>query len=248
MRTRSDRKYAPSTPPTVWASAAFGDLPRLPGLRAPIPEGTPEAVNRRPVGKSSVTQDLRQRHRGEGPARPQRRREDQSAPVVQCSCPLKNDQRCIAQRDAMTRTSLRALAGMPFPRLAGSRRRQDQEPEAKLGRLARLRPIHGFKRRPYFLVRQRPEVRLDGWHGRQRALDFFPRRVLLDVAMRPAPPQRGALSLLEAVSGRSIRDCERVRHSRLQSAASSALVSRSRAMPAPTGELARGRRSLACIP
>ena len=33
------------------------------------------------------------------------------------------------------------------PRLPGSRRRQDQEPEAKFGRLARLRPIHGFNSR-----------------------------------------------------------------------------------------------------
>ena len=59
--------------------------------------------------------------------------------------------------------------------------------------------------------------------------------------MRPTPSQHGTLSLLEAVSGRTIRDCERVRHSRRQSAASSALVSRSRAMPAPTGRT--GRRS-----
>ena len=74
---------------------------------------------------------------------------------------------------------------------------------------------------------------------RQSAIYPFPGDVLGHVAVRPAPPQRGALSLLEAVSGRSIRDCERARHSHLQSAASSALVSRSRAMP--TG----GRRSLA---
>ena len=148
------------------------------------------------------------------------------------------------------RTSLHALArDTPFPRLTvnlhrsrsphlpGSRRRQDQEPEAKFGRLVRFRPVHGFKRRRYFVVRQRPEVRLDGRHGRQGALDSFPGHVLLDVAMRPAPPQHGTLSLLEAVSGRTIRDCERVGHSRRQTAASSALVSRSRAMP--TG----GRRS-----
>ena len=149
----------------------------------------------------------------------------------------------------MARTSLHALArDTPFPRLTvnlhpsraprlpGSRRRQDQEPEAKFGRFGRLRPVHGFKRRRYFVVRQRPEVRLDGRYGRQRALDSFPGHVLIDVAMRPAPPH-GAPSLLEAVNGRTIRDCERVRHSRRQSAASSALVSRSRAVP--TG----GRRS-----
>ena len=114
---------------------------------------------------------------------------------------------------------------------------QDQEPEAETGRNARLRPVHGFKRRRYFRVRQRPEVRLDGQHGRQRALDSFPGHVLLDVAMRPTPPQQRADPLLEEVSSHTIRDCERVRHSRRQSAASSALVSRSRAMP--TG----GRRS-----
>ena len=98
-------------------------------------------------------------------------------------------------------------------------------------------PPPAVKRRRYFLVRQRPEVRLDGRHGRQGAFDSFPGHVLLDVAMRPTPSQHGTLSLLEAVSGRTNRDCERVRHSRRQSAASSALVSRSRAMP--TG----GRRS-----
>ena len=98
-------------------------------------------------------------------------------------------------------------------------------------------PPPAVKRRRYFPVRQRPEVRLDGRHSRQRALDSFPGHVLLDVAMRPTPSQHGTLSLLEAVSGRTIRDCERVRHSRRQSAASSALVSRSRAMPT------RGRRS-----
>ena len=146
--------------------------------------------------------------------------------------------------DAVESLANAPLAGLrihlPPPRaagLAGTRRRQDQEPEAKFGRLARLQPIHGFKRRRYFPVRQRPEVRLDGRHGRQRTVDPFPGHVLLDVAMRPTPSQHGTLSLLEAVSGRTIRDCERVRHSRRQIAASSALVSRSRAMP--TG----GRRS-----
>ena len=88
---------------------------------------------------------------------------------------------------------------------------------------------------------QCPEVLLDGRHGRRRALDFFPRHVLLDVAMRPTPTQHGALSLLKAVSGRTIRDCERVGHSHRRRAASSALVSRSRAMPAPTGRT--GQRS-----
>ena len=97
--------------------------------------------------------------------------------------------------------------------LPGSRRRQDQEPEAKFGRLARLRPIHGLKRRRDFVVRQRPEVLPDGRRGRQRALDSFPGHVVLDVAMRPAPPH-GAPLLLEALNGRTIRDCERVGHSR----------------------------------
>ena len=92
-------------------------------------------------------------------------------------------------------------------------------------------PPPAVKRRRYFPVRQRPEVRLDGRHSRQRAVDSFPGHVLFDVAMRPTPSQHGTLSLLEAVSGRTIRDCERVRHSRRRSAASSALVSRSRAMP-----------------
>ena len=69
-------------------------------------------------------------------------------------------------------------------------------------------PPPAVKRRRYFPVRQRPEVRLDGRHSRQRALDSFPGHVLLDVTMRPTPSQDGTLSLLEAVSGRTIRDCE----------------------------------------
>ena len=93
-------------------------LARFPSLCTPVTERRPKAVNRCPLSESPVPEDLRQGHVGEGPARPQRRREDQSAPVVQYPRPLKNDRRRIAQRDAMARTSLHALArDAPFPRL-----------------------------------------------------------------------------------------------------------------------------------
>ena len=78
----------------------------------------------------------------------------------------------------------------------------------------RPRHLHGLQGGPNLPEGPRPEVRLDGRHGRQRALDSFPGHVLLDVAMRPAQPQRGVDPLLKAVSGRTIRDCERVRRSR----------------------------------
>ena len=78
-------------------------------------------------------------------------------------------------------------------------------------------------------------------HTSERTVYPFTSDVRGHVAVCPCPSQHSADPLLEAVSGRTIRDCERVRHSRRQSAASSALVSRSRAMPAPTGRT--GQRS-----
>ena len=206
-------------------------------------------MNCRPIRKSPLSENLRQRHIGEFPPALVTGK-DQGAAVVDAARPLQDGHRLRRKGNPMGRSRLRPitgdalLAGLSIylapsrsASLPGSRRRQDQEPEAKFGHLARLRPNHGFKRRRYYLVRQRPEVSLDGWHGRQRAVYPFPGHILIDVAMRPTPLQHRALSLLEAVSGRTIRDCERVRHPRRRSAASSALVSRSRAMP--TGGLLR---------
>ena len=131
----------------------------------------------------------------------------QPATVVERARPVQDVHRPGGQGNPMGRSGLRPLAGdaplaslsihLAPKRPAGFSRPyrcQDQEPEAETGRNARLRPVHGFKRRRYFRVWRRPEVRLDGQHGRQRALDSFPGHVLFDVAMRPTPSQHGALS------------------------------------------------------
>ena len=60
---KSERKYAPSTPPDRVGQGGFGDLPRLSGVGAPIAKRAAEAVNGPPFRKPLVSQNLRQGHR-----------------------------------------------------------------------------------------------------------------------------------------------------------------------------------------
>ena len=194
---KSERKYAPSTPPTICASAASAT-----SRGAPVSAHQSRKAERNPwtVGRSAYPLSRRIFVSVMLESSRPRRRPGNTSPL-RSSRARARSRTAIAsgdKGDPMGRSRLRPttgdapLAGLRIylapsgsASLPGSSRRQDQEPEAKFGRLARLQPIHGFKRRRYFLVRQCSEVRLDGRHGRQRALDSFPGHVLLNVAMRP---------------------------------------------------------------
>ena len=113
------------------------------------------------------------------------------------------------------------------PRLPGSRRRQDQEPEAKFGRLARLRPIHGFNSRWQNPRGVRPAIHPGQTTGSETHAAFGRRSI-------PAEPRRFA-PLIVAFRSKYTR----------ASSPSGAPPSRalSAGRLAPTGRTGRSRRS-----
>ena len=176
---KSDRKQAPSTPPTAWASAVSAIWRGFPisahqsrkALRKPWTVARSASPwSRRTFVRAMLLRGWPVRV-GEGKTRP-----------LPSPCPLaraRTSRAASGERHAMLSAPLHALPGNPpflcvkvdsGPRSAARLPRpssgQDQEREAKLHRLARSRLLHGRERRSHLPLRQRPKtVEINGSGG-----------------------------------------------------------------------------------
>lgn len=117
-------------------------------------------------------------------------------------------QRCVGERYSMLGAALHPgrrdaplvslqvdLGPGCAPRLARAAGGKHDEPQTRLRGHQRPGRCDDSERRGHLVVGQRPEVRLDGRQGRQRAVDGLAGEVVLDVAVRLRPSQRRADAL-----------------------------------------------------
>ena len=159
-------------------------------------------MNGRAGRESRVPHYLCQRHITHGTSRASWRRKDQVRFVAKRANSLQHRQRLVAKRDAMLDSGFHARAGnAPFSRfgmdlvplrksrLARAARSQHHEPQASLCGQRGSRGFDGFESSRDILVGQGTEVRFDGRHRGQRALNGLSRDVLCYEPMRPGPAQ-----------------------------------------------------------